>query len=399
MEESKQQKNEDKDRLKERDVKFANSNHLTRTIILAILAAIAILFFIGIVPRLYQQHQLAEKASENPPVQVVAMQVKSIDAPIELILPSTIDAIHTTPIWARVNGYILNFYHDIGDYVVEGDLLAEIETPELDQQYEQATADIIAAEARRNIAKISADRWIELHKDDPEAIAKQEVDQRIAELESAEALVASAKANAERYKKTLEFKRILAPFSGIIIERNIDIGSLITAGSSNNPQQLFKIAKTDILRVFVDVPQKFFRQIKDNLEVEVSVNEFQNRSFKGIVARFAKALDPTARTLRTEVHIENPSLELFVGLYAEVKFLLKPDNPYFLIPTAALILRDEGPKVALIDQDNILHIQPVILGLDHGNQMEILSGLKDNDRIVTILSCKIVDGAKVQIIK
>ena len=283
---------------------------------------------------------------------------------------------------------------DIGDVVKEGDVLAEIETPELDQQYEQSVAELNDAKARLSIAEITADRWSSLYEEDPESISKQEVDQHNADLQAAVAQVNSAQANVDRLQKTLDFKQIIAPFDGIIIERDIDIGSLITAGSASFHQQLFKIAKTNIIRVFVNVPQRFFRSIKEGIFADVAISEFPEKTFNGVVARFAKALDPIARTLLTEVHINNPEYELFVGLYADVKFLLKPDNIYFLIPTNAVIIRADGPKVAILDAHDIVHIKNVTLGLDHGKMMEITSGIKENDKIITNPSEKITEGTK-----
>jgi RND family efflux transporter MFP subunit len=217
-----------------------------------------------------------------------------------------------------VDGYVKIFLTDIGDVVKEGDVLAEIETPELDQQCEQSIAELDNAKARFNIAKIAADRWVHLYNQDSESISQQDVDQRKADFAAAEAEVNAAQARVDRLQKIRDFKRITAPFDGIVIERNIDIGSLITAGSASHHQQLFKIAKTDVMRVFVNVPQRFFRSIKQDIVADVYISEFPGKVFKGVVARYAKALDPVARTLLTEVHIQNPEHELLVGLYGDV---------------------------------------------------------------------------------
>ena len=238
-------------------------------------------------PKIFIGEKIAKLANETSLPKVTILEAKGIDKPVELTLPSSLDAINITPIWARVDGYIKTFLVDIGDVVKEGDILAEIETPELDQQYEQAVAELNTLKARLNIARITADRWANLYKEDSESISKQEVDQRNADLEAAVTEVNSAQANVDRLKKTLDFKRITAPFDGIIIERNIDIGSLITAGSASHHQQLFKIAKTNILRVFVNVPQRFFRSIKDVI-ADVYISEFPEKVFKGFVARMLK---------------------------------------------------------------------------------------------------------------
>lgn len=384
--------------LEEREKKFKHFSHFSYYAFGVVVLVLIVLFFIGFIPRFLLEKEITKQASETSLPKVSILEAKGIDKPIELTLPSSLDAINITPLWARVDGYIKNFLSDIGDVVREGDVLAEIETPELDQQYEQAIAQLENAKARLNIAQITADRWNNLYQEDSESISKQEVDQRTSDLEASKTEVSAAQANVDRLQKTLDFKRITAPFNGIVIERNIDIGSLITAGSASHHQQLFKVAKTNIIRVFVNVPQRFFRSIKKDVIADVYISEFPEKIFKGFVARYAKALDPTARTLLTEVHIHNPEYELFVGLYADVKFLLKPDNIYFLIPASAVIIRADGPKVAILDEEDIIHIKNVTLGLDHGKMMEITSGIQENEKIITNPSDKIIEGKKAKIL-
>jgi len=389
---------EQKKTLEEREKKFKSSSRFIYYAFGILLLTLLVLFLSGLIPRLILNHRIDKLAQETAIPEVTILTTKGSDKPVELTLPSSLDAINITPLWARVDGYIKTFLADIGDVVKEGAVLAEIETPELDQQYEQALAQLNTALARLNIAKITADRFANLYQEDSESISKQEVDQRNADLEAAQTEANSAQANVDRLKQTLAFKHIVAPFDGIIIERNIDIGSLITAGSASHHQQLFKIAKTNVMRVFVNVPQRFFRSIKNNLEAEVLVSEFPEKIFKGHVARYAKALDPVARTLLTEVHIDNPNYELFVGLYADVKFLFKPDHIYFTIPTNAVLIRADGPKVAILDKNNTVHFKPVTLGYDHGKMMEITSGLSENDQVITNPSDKITEGSKARIL-
>jgi RND family efflux transporter MFP subunit len=384
--------------LEEREKNFKSKAHFSYYALGILILTLVILFLVGVIPRYVLKEKITKLANETSLPKVKILEAKGINKPVELTLPSSLDAINTTPLWARVDGYITTFLADIGDVVKEGDLLAEIETPELDQQYEQSLAELETAKARLKISKITAERWSGLYKEDRESIAKQDVDQRGADLEAARAEVNSSQANVDRLKKTLEFKQIVAPFDGIIIERNIDIGSLITAGSASYHQQLFKIAKTSVMRVFVNVPQRFFRSIKENVVADVYISEFPEKVFKGIVARYAKALDPVARTLLTEVHIYNPDYELLVGLYADVKFMLKPDNVYFLIPTNAVIIRADGPKVAFLDHHDVIHIKKVTLGLDHGKMMEITSGIQENEKIILNPSDRIIEGKKAQVI-
>jgi RND family efflux transporter MFP subunit len=384
--------------LEEREKKFKPTSHFSYYALGVLILILILLFLIGVIPRLLLEEKITKLANETALPKVTILEAKGIDKPIELTLPSSLDAINITPLWARVDGYIKTFLADIGDVVKEGDILAEIDTPELDQQYEQAVADLNTSKARLDIARITADRFANLYKKDSESISKQEVDQQTAALESAKAQVDSVQANVDRLRNTLDFKRIIAPFDGIIIERNIDIGSLITAGSASHHQQLFKIAKTNVIRVFVDVPQRFFRSIKRGVFADVFISEFPEKVFKGFVARYAKALDPIARTLLTEIHIYNPDYELFVGLYADVKFLLKPESVYFLIPTSAVIIRADGLKVAVLDENDIIHLKSVTLGLDHGKMMEITSGILENEKIIINPSDKVMEGKKAQIL-
>lgn len=375
------------------------NRHVGKRIITVLVLSLLVLFLIGFLPRYFHNLKLEHFAAEIDSIYVRTLKLHVNDKEIKLTLPSSTEAFHTTPIWARVDGYLNNFYFDIGDTVEAGQLLAKIDTPELDKQYDQAKALLEASISRRDIAKISKDRWDDLYKRNAEAVPKQEVDERAATYSAAIADAVANEANVERFRKTLEFKDIIAPFDGIITQRNIDIGSLITQGSNNNPQQLFKIAQTNTIRVFVNVPQYYFRSIFDGQETDVTIQEFPNRIFKGIVARNAQALDPIARTLLTEVHIDNPNGEILVGLYAEVHFNLKLQTPRFIIPNDAVIIRAGLPQVAVIDKDNIIHLKIVKIGIDNGKTVEISDGLNEGDEIVINPTDKIVEGVKVIIQK
>lgn len=358
-----------------------------------------LLFILGWIPHYQNTKKIDALAAEDPSIKVSVMQLKSNTKPIELILPSSAQAWHITPIWARVNGYLIRYLVDIGDVVKSGDLLAEIDTPETDQELAQAQADLRNSIAERDIAKITSDRWQRLWNKNFEAVSKQEVDQYNANLQSTEAIVTANEKNVARLTYEQQFKFLYAPFDGIITQRLIDIGSLIYGTINGVPQELFQIAQTNTIRFFVDVPQTYFTQIKDGLEAEVTIVQLPDRVFKGTVTRFAKALDPTARTLLTEVDVENPDGILYAGLYGRVKFLLHPDMVNFIIPTTALIIRSGFPHVAVVDENNTIHLSQVQIGRDYGNQMEITSGLKENERIVTIPSDRIRDGVKVEIIQ
>ncbi len=367
-------------------------------LLIGIVLFLFLLFIIGFVPRFFQTRKINVAAAESQIPQVRTIQLKQNREPVPLVLPSSIQAFHITPIWARTNGYLIKLIADIGDVVKEGDLLSLIDTPDIDHEYSQSIADLASFQAKLDIAKIAADRWLNLYHHNPLALSKEEVDERVATYNSAKADVLAAEANMQRLKTLVDFKRIIAPFNGIIIQRDIDLGSLITQGSNSNPQQLYVIAKTDVLRIFVDVPQPFFRSIKEGVSADIRVQEFPDKTFKGTVTRYAKALDPTARTLRTEVDIENKSGELYPGLYAEVLFHFYPDTPLFIIPTEALIIRAGKPHVALLDNNNVAHLVPVKIGIDNGKTIEISDGLKENDILIANPTDRIREGTKVHVI-
>jgi len=330
---------------------------------------------------------------------VPAMQLRPNTRAIALILPSSAQAWHITPIWARTNGYLLRYHFDIGDVVKEGDLLAEIDTPEVDQQYEQAVADLLNSMSLLDIAKITSDRWQKLWDKNPQAVTKQEVDQYNANFSAAQASVLSNEKNMSRLRYLQQFKQVYAPFNGIITQRNIDLGSLIYGNINEPPQELFQLAQTYIIRFFVQVPQNYYRQIEEGLKAEVTIQEFPDRIFEGLVTRYAKALDPTARTLLTEVDVENEDGMIYTGLFARVKFLLKPEYINFIIPTTAVIFTNSFPHVATIDKDNRIRLKQVQIGRDYGKDMEITHGLQEGELIVTIPSDRIREGAEVQIIE
>lgn len=229
-------------------------------------------------------------------------------------------------------------------------------------------------------------------------MTKQDVDQYNANLKAAEAVVLANEKNVARYRYEQQFKYIYAPFEGVITQRSIDIGSLIYGTINGVSQELFQLAQTHVIRFFVDVPQTYYRQIKDGLEAEVTILQLPGKIFKGKVTRFAKALDPTARTLLTEVDVENTENLLYPGLFGRVKFFMIPDEINFVIPTTAVIIHSGFPHVAVVDQDNLVHLKQVQIGRDYGDRMQITSGLSIGDRVVTIPSDKIVEGAKVQVL-
>lgn len=366
--------------------------------LIIIILILLLLFLWGWIPHLINKKKIDTLANQHSLPQVTVMQVRPNAKPAGLILPSSAQAWHITSIWSRVNGYLIRYLVDIGDVVKQGDLLAEIDTPETDQQVAQAQADLQNVIAQRNIAKITSDRWQRLWNKNAEAVSKQEVDQYNANYQAAEALVTANEKNVNRLIYEQQFKYIYAPFDGIITQRNIDIGSLIYGTVNGTTQELFQLAQTNTIRFFVDVPQTYYRQIKDGLHAEVTIPQLPDQVFTGQVTRYAKALDPVARTLLTEVDVDNQKLLIYPGVFGKVKFLLYPDIVNFIIPTTAVIVRAGHPHVAVVDNDQIIHLKTVEIGLDYGKQMEIVSGLQENESIVTIPSSEIQEGMKVDIL-
>lgn len=367
-------------------------------LILGILCLLALLFLWGWIPRMRNTEEIDAIAAEDPLPRVVVIQITPNTSPIELILPSSAQAWHITPVWARTSGYLTEYLVDIGDEVKAGDLLAVIDTPEIDELLEVGKADLQHSIAMMEIAKITSNRWQNLWNKNPEAVTKQEVDQYNANYEASQATVLSNQQNVAKLTYQKEFQKVYAPFDGTIILRNVDLGSLVYGNINGTPQELFQIAKTNIIRFFVQVPQNYMRQIKVGIHAEVTVKEFPDKIFLGKVTRFAKALDPTARTMLTQVDVDNSDGELYAGLYGRVKFLIYPDSIDFIIPTTALIIRDSFPQVAVLDENNIVHMKRVQIGLNYGKNMEITQGLQDNDRIIKIPSDGVIEGAKVSVI-
>ncbi len=364
----------------------------------AVIAALLLLFILGWIPRMENTKRIDELAGEDSLPKVNLLKLIPNKKPDELFLPTSAQGWHATPIWSRVNGYLTRYLVDIGDVVKKGDLLAEIDTPETDEELAQAKADLVSAIAERDIAKISANRWDGLWEKNREAVSKQEVDQFDADLKSKEALVVANEKNVARLTYLQQFKNIYAPFDGIITNRLIDIGSLIFGAVNTIPEELFSIEQTGVIRFYTDVPQTYFRQIKDGLKAEVTVQEIPGKVFKGVVARYAKGLDPLARTMLTEVDVENPEGLLYSGVYGTLKFTIYPDTVNFIIPTSAVIIRSGYPHVAVVDESRTVHLKRVEIGRDHGKEMEIICGLKEGENIVTIASDRIRDGVKVEIV-
>lgn len=361
----------------------------------AIALVLIALFGVGLVPRLHANKAIAEIAKENSlPVNVIpAARGK---ATTELTLPSTLLPVTEATIYARTNGYVKRWYVDIGTNVKAGQLLAEIETPEVDRELKQASATMGQVKANLDLAKTTAERWQVLLKD--RAVSQQEVDEKVGGLAAQQADLAAAEANVQRLQELKQFQRVVAPFEGTVTARNVDVGQLITAGSNNASSWLFKVSKTGTLRLYVNVPQTHVRLMQAGLPADVVLREYPGKPFPGKVLRTAGALDTQSKTLLVEVQVPNDHGELLAGMYANVRFKLNQAQPVIVLPANTLIMRTDGPQVAAV-QNNTVHMRKIVLGRDFGQQFEVISGLQENEQIVTNPPDGMREGAQVKVVQ
>jgi RND family efflux transporter MFP subunit len=295
-----------------------------------------------------------------------------------LALPGTLQGYVQSPIAARASGYLKKWYKDIGSRVEKGELLAEIETPEIDQQLSQAVAARQQAASSQALAKSTMERWEALRKKD--AVSQQEVDERRSNNQQAQANLAAADANVGRLAQLESFKRVTAPFSGVITRRNVDTGDLIDAGGGSG-RTMFVLTQTDPLRVYVNVPQSYAHLVKTGQQVTVIQGELKGQSFKGEVVRTAQAIDTATRTMQVEVNLPNKDGALIPGAYVQVQLPLAPGKGY-TIPTNALMMGGEGTRVAVVDANGKVSLKPVRIGRNYGESVEVLDGIAGTERLV-----------------
>jgi len=342
------------------------------------------------------QYQALAKETEVRSVPTVAV-IHPVTEPTEegLVLPGSMQAYVESPIYARTNGYLKKWYRDIGSRVQKGELLADIDTPEVDQQLIQAKADLETSQANANLSHITATRFGDLIKTD--SVSKQEVDNATGDLAAKQATVASAQANVHRLSELESFKHIYAPFSGVITRRNVDIGTLINAGNGGSTQLLFTLAQTDPLRVYVSVPESAAPSIRPGLPAHLELTQFPGRKLPGKVVRTAEAIDPTSRTLLTEVDVPNKTGELLPGGYAQVHLDVQVASARLQVPVNALLFRSEGLRAVVVGADHKLHLQQLTIGRDYGVSLEVLQGLQGSDWIVVNPADSLEDGQQVNV--
>lgn len=370
----------------------------TSIVLLVVLAVVALVVVSGILPRLRARQTLRQQTTISAEPVVTVIEPRRANPAEEVVLPGNIQAFIDAPIYARTNGYLKKWYFDIGAHVKKGQLLADIESPEVDQQLQQARADLATNEADLKLAQITADRYVGLFKTD--SVAKQDVDNAVQNAASKEAVVKSAQANVRRLEQLVSFEKIYVPFDGVVTARNTDIGQLIDSGSSGGPQrELFHIAAIDRLRVFVNVPQVYSHATKPGIKGDLTLPEIPGRRFEGTLVRTADAIDPATRTLLVEVDVVNSTGLLFPGAYTEVHFKIKSNGSTLIIPSNSLIFRSEGLRVPIVVDGNRTKLAPVTLGRDFGNTVEVLSGLPDRARVIANPPDSLVDGEIVRIVQ
>jgi len=312
----------------------------------------------------------------------------------EIELPGTTEAFTEAPIYARTSGYLKQWFLDIGARIKRGQLLAEIETPELDQQLQQAENDLRTAQANLYLARVTADRWVALLN---RAVAsRQETDQAVSDFNAKRATVDSAEANVRRLQQLQEFERVYAPFDGVITARNTDTGALIQNGDNTGPKELFHLAAIDKLRVYISVPEVYQTAVKTGETVTLTLDAFPGETFTGTIVRNSNSIDLTSRTLNVEVDVDNPTERLLPGAYAFVHLKLPAAAGAVTIPTNALLFRAEGLRVAVVRKGEV-KLVPITIGHDYGSTVEVTSNLTANDAVAIDPSDSVTDGSPVEI--
>jgi RND family efflux transporter MFP subunit len=367
---------------------------------LLMVGAILLLLIIGAVITMlvrFHNNNVLAKETEQESVPVVAVVHPVAEKPDEeLVLPGTMQAYEESPIYARTNGYLLRWYKDIGSRVSKGELLADIDTPEVDQELMQARANRQQIVAQLDLAKINADRYVNLRKTD--SVSQQEADQQSSGYEQAVANLAAADANVRRLEELESFKHVYSPFTGVLTKRTVDPGALINAGVSGAAgKELFDIAQVDPLRVYVSVPQSYAPSIKNGMDATVTLQEYPGQKFKGTVARTSEAIDPATRTLLTEVDVPNKKGQLLPGSYGEVHFRVGMNAQKVTLPVNTMLFRQEGPRVAVVGSDGKVQLHPITIGRDYGTTLEILGGVNVEDRVVINPADSLEDGRAVNV--
>jgi multidrug efflux pump subunit AcrA (membrane-fusion protein) len=383
---------------------------------IVLVAALLVFLLVGILPARARTHQLAQRSHDAAladSIPLVGVQrVSRAAAGSDLMLPGTLQSNHETPLYARASGYISHWYTDLGQRVHRGELLATIDAPDLDQQLSQARQQAANANATLQLNRVNLDRWKILYHDS--TVTKQELDTFQSNYDASVASVAAADDNVHRLESLVSYERITAPFDGVITERNVEDGVFITsAGTTTTPQaagaggntlignspatELFRVARTDTVRVYLGIPQAYGPAIHVGLPAALEVQELPGRTFVGRVARTANSVDASSRTLLTEVDVVNADGSLLPGMYAEIHFRFQRAAPPMLIPATAMIFRTGSAQAAIVSADSVVHFHNLRIGRDYGSSLEVDSGLADSASVVTQPSDDLRDGEHVHV--
>jgi RND family efflux transporter MFP subunit len=364
-------------------------------IVILVLIIVAGVVAGGILPRERAKAALKTETYNLAIPTVSVIQLKQGAPQQEIVLPGNMQAFVDSPIYARTNGYLKKWYHDIGSHVRTGDLLLEIESPEVDQQLDQVRADLNTAEANMKLAQVTAKRYEDLQSTD--SVSQQDVDNATSDYAAKKAIVLSGQHNVLRLEQLQSFEKVYAPFDGVITARNTDIGALINSGNGGTAQELFHIAAIGKLRVFINVPQQYSNVASPGLTADLTLAQFPARRFKGTLVRTANSIDLASRTLLVEVDVENPSGELLPGAFTEVHLKLPEGSPSYILPVTALIFQSSGMQVAEVDNNNRALLKSIAIGRDFGGEVEVISGLNGDERIINNPPDSLVAGEQVQL--
>ncbi len=369
--------------------------------VIGLAAAVLVLGFViysGIHERAEAESRLGASTEQAAVPTVSVIQPASNTAGKEVVLPGNTQPFNDTPIYARTNGYLKRWYVDIGAHVVQGQLLAEIETPEVDQQLEQARADLKNAQANAQLAQITAARWQNLLKTN--SVSKQETDQAVSDLSARQATVDSMAANVHRLEQLQSFEKVYAPFAGVITARNTDIGALINAGAGGVPQELFHMAAVNRLRVYVAVPEVDSLAAQTGAKAMLTLDEFPGETFQGTIVRNSDSIDPASRTLNVEVDVDNAQGRIRTGAYVFVHLKVPEHSSAqsITIPANTLLFRSEGLRVGVV-RNGRAELVPITIGRDYGATVEVVTGLHPTDQIIVNPSDSLTSGTPVQVSK
>jgi len=358
----------------------------------AIIILIVIGLAVGLIPRWRARHALARETAENVVQSVAVVSPAPGKTDMGVPLPAEVQAFVEAPIYARANGYLKTWNVDIGQHVETGQLLAEIDTPEVDQQLEQAKAEVSQADANLALAKSTSERWVDLLK--TSSVSEQETAEKQADYALKKANLEAARANLHRLEDLKSFARVTAPFAGTITARDTDVGQLINAGSG---RALFRLAQTNPLRVYVHVPQTLSRAVEVGQGADLSIGELPDRKFEAKVVRTAGAMDPSSRTLLAELEVNNPQNEILAGSYAQVRFHDTQGDPTLTLPANTLLFRSEGMQVGVVGTSGKVEMRTVRLGRDFGQTVEVVEGIQAGDHVIVNPPDSLASGITVRV--